>query len=226
MPTVHRQRLACRRKFCAHSACLTEQRQVPMVLLTGPPLQLCQEVAYEYGMLTVDLLAGGARLVVLPVVQAVGIGGAAMFQLLLPLCQVTNTMPSSVIAKTVSVHQRNGRLCYATNFARLPLDKYLHKPVVTLEIPRSGMHADTRQVVQIIRAICMGPLAAMGLCWSVAAGCVAIMGDGVVASYSAAMAVGGSLVALAPVSRAAATATNEVGSFCAQRFPFVKDGTS
>ncbi len=65
----------------------------------------------------------------------------------------------------------------------------------------------------------MGPLAAMGFCWSVAASCAMIIGDGVMAFYSAAMAVGGSLVALAPASRAAATATNEVGWLCARRFP-------
>ena len=63
-----------------------------MVLSTGPPLQLCQEVAHEYGMLILELFAGGARILVLPVVQAVGVGAAAMSQLLLPLWQVTHAI--------------------------------------------------------------------------------------------------------------------------------------
>ncbi len=65
-----------------------------MVLSTGPPLQLCQEVAYEYGMLAVELLAGGARVVALPIVQAVGVGWAAASQLLLPLWQVAHSFAS------------------------------------------------------------------------------------------------------------------------------------
>ena len=74
-------------------------------------------------------------------------------------------------------------------------------------------------MLQVVRALCMGPLAAMGLCWSVAASCAAIIGDGVVASYSAAVAIAGSLVALAPASRAAAMATNEVGHLLCSEIP-------
>ena len=62
----------------------------------GPPLQLCQEAAYYHGMLAAQLLysmwtvlGGGARLVLLPVAQAVGVALAMIAQLLLPLWQVT-----------------------------------------------------------------------------------------------------------------------------------------
>jgi len=45
-------------------------------------------------MLAVELLAGGARVVALPIVQAVGVGWAAASQLLLPLWQVAHSFAS------------------------------------------------------------------------------------------------------------------------------------
>ena len=64
---------------------------------------------------------------------------------------------------------------------------------------------------QVTRALCLGPLAMLGLCWSVAASIVALVGDGATAALNAATAVGRSLMALAPAGRAATTVTSEVG---------------
>ena len=52
-------------------------------------------------MIAMDLLAGGARFVLLPLVQAVGGAWAALSQLLLPVWQVTCKLPGSCIRKYV-----------------------------------------------------------------------------------------------------------------------------
>lgn len=64
-------------------------------VVAGPPLQLCQEAAYHYGTLAAELftstwtvLGHGARLVLLPAGQALGVAWTALFQLLLPVWQV------------------------------------------------------------------------------------------------------------------------------------------
>ena len=69
---------------------------------------------------------------------------------------------------------------------------------------------ETLPVSQVVRALCLGPVAALGFMWSVAASCVTILGDSVIAFARAFAAVGGSLMAFAPVSKAAATASKDV----------------
>lgn len=75
---------------------------------------------------------------------------------------------------------------------------------------------------QIIKALCLGPLAVVGLIWSALTTSFAVIGDGLIASGRAVAAVGGSLKAFAPVGRAAATASKEVGprTFATPTKPF------
>ena len=68
-------------------------------------------------------------------------------------------------------------------------------------------------VPQVGRALCLGPLAVLGMLGSAVASCAAIMGDGVLATGKAAFAIGGSLKAFAPVGKAAAMASKEVNPF-------------
>ena len=79
----------------------------------GPPLHLCQEAAYYYGSVMLRLVGGlwtavggGARHVLLPVAQALGIAWTAIAQLLLPIWQVPHRIAEASMPCTAADSQR------------------------------------------------------------------------------------------------------------------------